>query len=41
LSIDGGTQTYGKANGKGYFVGTLDRTTRGKPTMNGTLDLLF
>ncbi|MGB7924068.1 MAG: hypothetical protein WCF57_12550 [Pyrinomonadaceae bacterium] len=41
LSVDGGTQTYAKANGKGYFVGTLDRTTRGRPTMNGTLEFVF
>jgi hypothetical protein len=41
MSVDGGTQTFEKSNGKANFVGTLDRTTRGKPTLNGSLMFAF
>ena len=41
LSIEGGTQTFSRSIGQGSFVGTLNRTTRGKPTLNGTLTLEF
>ena len=41
LSVDGGTQTFADANGKGTFVGKLNRATKGKPTMNGMLTIEF
>src|ERR1044072_3568434 len=41
LSLDGGTQKFEKASRQAEFVGTLDRTTRGKPTLNGSLMLAF
>ena len=37
FSVNAGTQTFVNASGKGNFVGTLDRSTRGKPTLNGAL----
>ena len=41
LSVEGGTQTFSRSIGKGSFVGTLNRTPRGKPTLNGSLIFEF
>ena len=38
LIVDGGTKAFAGTSGKGRFSGTLNRITKDKPEMNGTLE---